>query len=125
LEEPAMSLELSVQEDAKTLEVHVTGKLVKEDYERFVPEVEALVKKLGKVSILLEMRDFHGWQACAAWEDFKFGLKHFADIRRLALVGEKKWQKGMAVFCRPFTRAEIRYFEHDRLEEARQWVRAE
>jgi hypothetical protein len=62
------------------------------------------------------MHDFHGWDAGALWEDAKFDLKHFADIERLAFVGEKKWEKGMAQFCRPFTKATIRYF--DRSEEA-------
>ena len=28
------------------------------------------------------------------------------------MVGDKKWQKGMATFCKPFTKATIRYFDH-------------
>ena len=42
------------------------------------------------------MKDFHGWDAGALWEDIKFDLKHFSDIERVAMVGEKKWQKGMS-----------------------------
>jgi hypothetical protein len=42
------------------------------------------------------------------WEDIKFSVKHFADIERLAMVGDKKWQRGMAAFCKPFTKATIR-----------------
>jgi len=116
-----MSIELREEKDGKLLVVCVTGKLVKEDYEQFVPEVNRLVQKHGKINILFEMRDFHGWTASAAWEDFKFGVHHFRDISRLALVGEKKWQKGMATFCRPFTTAKIRYFEHSHAAEARTW----
>ena len=56
------------------------------------------------------------------WEDIKFDLKHFADIERLAIVGEKRWEQGMAAFCRPFTSAKIRYFDHSRIEEAREWI---
>ncbi len=43
-------------------------------------------------------------------------MKHFRDIDRLAIVGETKWEQGMATFCRPFTTAKIRYF--DRKDEA-------
>lgn len=57
------------------------------------------------------MREFHGWSMGALWEDIKFDLHHFADIERLALIGDKKWEVGMAVFCKPFTTAKIRYFE--------------
>jgi hypothetical protein len=49
-------------------------------------------------------------------------VKHFNDIERLAFVGDGKWEKGMAVFCRPFTTAEIKYFDHAEIESARQWV---
>ena len=49
-------------------------------------------------------------------------MRHFADIERLAMVGEKKWQKGMATFCKPFTTATIRYFDHADAVEARKWL---
>ena len=42
--------------------------------------------------------------------------------RRLAIVGESKWQKGMASFCKPFTTAKIKFFDHAHIDAARQWV---
>jgi len=118
-----MSLELSTtQQRDQVLEVDVTGRLAREDYELFVPLVEERIAAHGKVSILFVMRDFHGWEAGALWEDLKFDVKHFNDIERLALVGEKRWQAGMAAFCRPFTTAKVRYFELEKLSEARNWV---
>lgn len=104
------------------LEVAVSGKIVKEDYETFVPHVDRLVREHGKIQMLMEMHDFHGWTLGAAWEDTKFGLHHFHDIERLALVGETKWQQAMAVFCKPFTKAEVRFFDRSAIDEARQWV---
>ena len=55
-------------------------------------------------------------------DNIKFDLKHFSDIERLALVGEKRWEKGMSVFCRPFTTAKIRYFDRPAVAEARAWL---
>jgi hypothetical protein len=115
-------VELKEFNDGKLLEVHLTGKLVTEDYETLVPAVERLVKQHGKMRLLVEMRDFHGWTAGALWEDTKFALHHFRDIERLAIVGEAKWEKGMATFCKPFTTAEVRYFDHTQADEARAWV---
>lgn len=106
----------------KLLEVHVTGKLTKEFYQEFVPMLEKHIEQYGKLDILLVMHDFHGWTAGAMWEDLKFDIKHWKDIERLALVGESKWQQGMAVFCKPFTKATIRYFDHSQIHEARQWL---
>jgi hypothetical protein len=109
----------------RALEVHVTGKLTKESYERLVPAVDAQIKQYGKLHILFVMQDFHGWTAGAMWEDLKFDLKHWKDIERLAVVGEKKWEQGMATFCKPFTKAKIRYFDIAQIEEARQWIASE
>jgi stage II sporulation SpoAA-like protein len=119
-----MAIELRQEKSAehKIVVVRASGKLSKEDYERFVPELERLIKEQGKIRLLFEMRDFHGWEAVAVWEDIKFDLKHFADIERLALVGEKKWEEWMAKFCRPFTTAEIRYFDQSQADEAQGWI---
>lgn len=38
----------------------------------------------------------------------KTDYEHFADIKRPAMVGEKQRQQGMALFCKPFTKAAVR-----------------
>jgi len=116
---------VTLNEDGKILEIHVTGKLGKSDYDNFLPRIETLMKAHGKVRMLLYLHEFHGWSVGALWEDLKFDAKHFNDIERLAIVGESKWQEGMSAFCKPFTTAEIKYFDHDQLPAARQWVQAE
>lgn len=117
-----MAIELNETDGGKVLEVQVTGKLAHEDYQHLVPEFERLVKQHGKIGVLFEMVDFHGWDAAALWDDIKFDLKHFSDIDRLAMVGDRRWEKGMSVFCRPFTTAKIRYFDHTAIAEAKTWV---
>jgi hypothetical protein len=117
-----MPIQLNEENGGKMLAVHVSGNLEKADYEHFVPEFERLLRQHGKLRVLFEMTAFHGWNASAAWEDFKFGVEHFADIERLAMVGEEKWQHGMATFCKPFTKAAIRYFHHAKVAEARKWL---
>ena len=106
----------------KLLLVKATGKLTKEAYEAFAPAVDKQIQEHGKVRILFEMHDFHGWTAGALWEDLKFDFKHWKDIDRLAIVGESKWEAGMAAFCKPFTTAKIQYFDHAKLDEAKAWI---
>lgn len=117
-----MSVEMKELDNGKLLEVHLTGKLVKKDYETFLPAVERLVKQHGKILMLVELHDFHGWTAGAVWEDIKFDAKHFNDIERLVVLGENKWERGMAVFCKPFTTAKVRYFDRSQAAEARDWL---
>jgi hypothetical protein len=118
-----MAVETQEKADGKVLVVRASAKLTREDYERFRPEVERLIGQRGKVRILFEMHDFHGWTAGALWQGIKFDMEHFRDIERLAVVGEKAWEHGMALFCRAFTNAEIRYFDRSQADQADAWIR--
>lgn len=117
-----MPVELKELIDGTVLEVHLTGTLVKKDYETLVPAVERLVQRHGTIDMLVTMHDFHGWTAGALWEDTKFGLGHFRDVKRLAMVGETKWQEELTTFFKPFTKATVRYFESSQAPEALDWL---
>lgn len=117
-----MSIELIEDRDGKVLTIQASGKLTADDYHRFVPETDRLIEQHGKIRVLFDMREFQGWNLAALWEDIKFDIKHFKDIDRLAMVGDRTWEKWMATFCRPFTSADIRYFDQSEADEARQWI---
>lgn len=120
-----MPIQLNEELGGKQLALHVSGKLTKADYEYFVPEFERLFGIHGKLRVLFDMSDFHGWTASALWEDTKFATHHFNHLDRLAIVGEKRWQQGMATFCKPFTKAKVRYFHQTEAIEARQWLESD
>jgi hypothetical protein len=117
-----MPVTLTEKNGGRVLTVQLSGTIVKEDYTRFIPAAERLLKEHGKIRVLVDLHDFHGWTAGAAWEDIKFDAKHFNDIERLALVGETQWAHGMAIFCKPFTTATVRYFDRAKRNEADAWL---
>lgn len=117
-----MSVEIREEAEGKIFAIKLSGKLTKQDYEHFVPETESRIKLHGKLRMLVQMHDFHGWELAALWQDIKFDVKHFAHIERLALVGEKKWEAGMAAFCKPFTTAKVRYFDAAQYADAIAWL---
>ena len=117
-----MAIELSENGADKLLEVQVSGKLSAADYEAFEPAVDKLIESSGKIKILFVMRDFHGWELGAVWEDIKFATKHCRDIEKIAMVGEKTWEKWMSTICKPFTMSSIKYFDAEEQEAAQQWL---
>jgi hypothetical protein len=118
-----MTVELREEDGGKVLKVLLSGKLHADDYRRFGGDVDRLIQQHGKLRILVQMHDFHGWDLGALWQDIKFDFKHFRDIERLALVGESRWQQGMASFCKPFTSAHVRYFDESQAAAAETWLR--
>jgi len=119
-----MKQSIQIEVHGRLVEVRVQGKLTREAYREFTPVIEETIERQGKIRILFVMSDFHGWTAEALWDDIKFDVKHFTDVERLAIVGEKRWQKGMAMFCKPFTTAKVRYFDREHEDEARRWLSA-
>jgi hypothetical protein len=110
------------QTSPKVLGFKMSGKLHDEDYKTFVPMVDAAVAQQGKIRLLAQFEDFHGWDMHALWDDIKFATTHCLAIERIALVGEKTWQKWMAKICKPFTMAKIKYFDTAELEDAKAWL---
>jgi hypothetical protein len=106
----------------KVLGFKMSGKLHDADYKSFVPLVDDAIAKQGKIRMLAQFHDFHGWDAHALWDDTKFATTHCTKIDRIALVGEKTWEKWMATVCKPFTMAKIRYFDTTDLDAAKKWL---
>ena len=117
-----MPIHINEPGEGNFLDVHVNGILSQADYKQFVPEFERLVRQHGKLHVLFDMTRFHGLEAAAIWEEIKFDAKHPADIERCAMVGDKQWKHVMAVFCKPFTKAKIQYFDHTDVAGARKWL---
>jgi len=117
-----MYKEIVISSVGRIMEVDVTGKLTREDYALFISAIEPLIKEYGKIRVLFVLHDFHGWTAGAVWEDLKFDVKHFTDIERMGIAGEKKWEHGLAVIGKPFTAAKLRYFDLSELDAARAWI---
>ncbi len=103
---------------AHTVGFKLSGKLHDEDYKKFVPLVDAE----SKVNVLAQFEDFHGWDMHALWDDIQFATTHCAKMERVALVGDKKGEKWMASVCKPFTKANVRYFDAAEIAAARAWL---
>ena len=106
----------------RVLRVAISGELSTEDYSPFVAEAEGLIGKWGRLRLLVELHEIEGFSLGAIGEDLKFDLKHFHDIERLAVVGEKHWHIWMTEICKPFVSGEARFFSRSHADEARAWL---
>jgi hypothetical protein len=110
------------QSSEKILGFKISGKLHDEDYKNFVPVIDAAAAKQGTIRLLAQFNDFHGWDLHALWDDIRFSTTHYTKIERIALVGDKAWEKWMAKVCKPFTMAKIKYFGLSEIDSAKEWL---
>lgn len=109
----------------KLIGLHLSGRLHDKDYKQFVPAIERRLTQDGKTRLFVHLDDFHGWDLRAAWDELKFGLKHYSDFERIAIVGDRKWEKRMVGLSKPLTKARVRYFDKAAAANALEWLQEE
>lgn len=100
------------------------GTVTAEDYESvIIPAVESLFARQSKVRFLYHLGEqFSGFEAAAAWDDTKLGLRHLGGWERMAVVTDVEWVRGAVRIFGLAIPGQIRVF-HDRdLAEAKRWI---
>ena len=63
--------------------------------------------------LLLDLTDFH-WEKVSAWgADLRFGREYHDKIDRVAIVGDKRWEKHLASLASPWYARDSKYFDND------------
>ena len=106
------------------LTLKARGKLTHEDYETITPMIDSALSgvKEAKIKAFIDGTELDGWEARAAWDDFKLGLKHGNEFEKIALYGNKGWQEWATKISSWFISGEAKYFEDEF--EALSWLNA-
>jgi hypothetical protein len=107
------------------LTVTASGKLRKSDYIPLLPRMEELVKSYGKLNFFIKLEGFTGFELGAMWEDIKLDIKYKDNYGKIAIVGEKKWEKWGAKISGLFFSAPTKFFYSDKSDQAWQWINSE
>ena len=100
------------------------GTVTAADYESvIIPAVEEQFARRDKVRFLYHLgEDFSGFEAAAAWDDAKLGLKHLAGWEKMALVSDVEWIRAALRIFGLAIPGHVRVFHNTDLDEARRWV---
>jgi len=106
------------------LALKAQGKLTHEDYQTITPMLESALAEVTSPSVnaLIDGTELEGWEARAAWDDLKLGLKHGSEFKKIAIVGNKTWQERLSKIGSWFISGEIKYFESEA--DAIDWLNA-
>ncbi len=107
------------------LGIETSGKVTHEDYrDVLIPVAEALMKQ-GPIKMLYVLgADFSAYEPAALWDDGVFGVRHWHDFRRVAVVADQGWIHAAVNLFRPIFPCEVKLFSLSELEAARQWIAA-
>lgn len=108
------------------LAIEAIGEVTDEDYRKtLIPKAEAMMAK-GPVKMLYVIgKDFTGFRLEALWDDTVFGVKHWHDFNRVAVVADHNWLRAMVSMFRPFFHGDVRLFGLSDLPAAKEWITKE
>lgn len=105
------------------LGIEAVGKVTHEDYRSvLIPKAEAMMAK-GPIKLLYAIgQDFAGYELEAMWDDGAFGIKHWHEFKRIAVVADQAWMRNSISMFTPFFPAEVQLFTLSELPAARDWI---
>jgi hypothetical protein len=86
-------------------------------------QAAALMLQRGKISILVLLDGFEGWQRgdTEKWGDTSFLARYDDHLTKMAIVGEEKWRESVLLFAGVgIRRSPVRYFNDE--PSARAWL---
>ena len=79
----------------------------------------------GKIRVLLDLTDFHGWaDLSAARTHFGFVKDHIHKVERIGVIASKHWQHWIAAVVSTFVPVEEKCFDAAEADEAKSWITA-
>jgi len=95
------------------LSLKAVGKLTHDDYKIITPLIDSALQSVSEpnVNVFIDCSELQGWELRAAWDDFKIGLKHGNEFKKIAIFGNKKWQECLSKIGSWFISGEVKYFE--------------
>src|SRR5947199_10126120 len=90
-----MSMETRI-EDQRLLVVRINGILRRTEFEESQRAAAKMIREIGKLTALVLLDGFQGWERTEEWGDVSFLMEHDRDVAKIAIVGPEKWREQAA-----------------------------
>lgn len=111
--------------DSALVEIELDGAIDRADFDRIATQLEAAIRRHGKLRLLEVVKSFSGIDPGTLFEDIKFSFRHLNSFSRVAVVTDLVWLKPLATVAGTLSPAEVKVFSLAEIGSARQWLRAE
>jgi hypothetical protein len=121
LEESLGSIRLSNEGDVVI--ARLLGKLEPSAYGGIDEEIDNLMSRIEHVRLVLDLREFDGWSGLSAMGEHLSLIREYRRApERIAVVGDKAWQKMAERVMAQFVNAKAKFFDRDDYKGAVAWA---
>jgi len=119
-----MTLSYIEYPDTKTVEIHVDGKVAREEFDSTLAKMDLFIQSNGTIKLLESVTTFKvGMDMHMLWEGMKFDLKNIRHISHCAVVSDIGWISPMSKAAGAFMSTKLRTFNIDEIDAARAWLK--
>ena len=117
-------IEIIPFEEENVIGFRIKGRLEDNEFDEIVRIMEERLKLHKKLRVYAEVEEFKGMSVNSFMKDIHYGLKHWRDFDKEAVVSDKGWLSMWArVAGSIIPGVEVRHFTFDEKEEAKEWIR--
>ncbi len=116
---------IRLEAEDRYIQVQLIGKLEPSAYDGVSDEIDGLMSGADPVRLLLDLREFDGWSGLSALGDHLSLVRDHRRVpERIAIIGDRTWQRLAEKVLSQFVNARTMFFEADDVEGAKAWIRA-
>lgn len=116
---------IHIDSDGDIVTARLLGKLDPSAYVGVNDEIDNVMSHASHVRLLLDLREFDGWSGLSALGDhLSLVREHYRVPERIAIVGDKAWQKMAGKIMARFVNAQTKFFDSGDYDGAVAWVAA-
>jgi hypothetical protein len=105
------------------LTARISGEIAAGDWHAVAPVFDAAVEEYGRIVLLLDAREFDGWQDLAAAKaHVAFVKAHHGYVDRVAVVTARQWQHWLVALAKHLVSAQLKAFEPKHIDAALDWL---
>jgi hypothetical protein len=115
---------IHISRDGDVITARLLGKLEPSAYDGISEEMDNVMSESARVRLVLDLREFDGWSGISALgSHLSLVREHYRIPERIAVVGDKAWQRLAEKMMSKFINAEARFFEAVDYDDAASWAR--
>ncbi len=116
-------IELHRDSGSNLLTARISGEIVAGDWAGVAPIFDATVEECARIVLLLDAREFDGWQDIAAAKaHIAFVKARHTHVDRVAVVTARQWQQWLVALAKHLVSAQLKAFEPKHIDAALDWL---
>lgn len=111
-----------IYQEENKIELSLWDELTSDELQQIVHQLESLCTMYPDIHVLFDAGMLEKYSLQIVIDEYDFYKKYKKNLKRVAVVSDKRIEKFFLNLLSKFSDTEIKIFDNDQIEEARKWI---